>query len=150
MRRVVVTGLGAVSPFGAGVKSFWTGIATGSCAIRPITLIESDGFRCQIAAEVPDGIAGSHRRSRADRLALTAAREALEDAGLSHDDRLETALIVGAVGGGMLEGRPGTGAVASVRRAAMRRSPRFARSCRRRTPRPWALACGSGARARRW
>ena len=103
MRRVVVTGLGAVSPFGAGVKAFWTGIATGSCAIRPITLIESDGFRCQIAAEVPDGIAGSHRRSRADRLALTAAREALEDAGLSHDDRLETALIVGAVGGGMLE-----------------------------------------------
>ena len=66
MRRVVVTGLGAVSPFGAGVKAFWTGIATGSCAIRPITLIETDGFRCQIAAEVPDGIAGSLIRKRAN------------------------------------------------------------------------------------
>ncbi len=103
MRRVVVTGLGAVSPFGAGVKTFWAGIAAGTCAIRPIKLIESEGFRCQIAAEVPDGVGGSHRRSRADRLALAAAREALDDAGLSHDDRLETALIVGAVGGGMLE-----------------------------------------------
>ena len=103
MRRVVVTGLGAVSPFGAGVKTFWAGIAAGACAMRPITLIESDGFRCQIAAEVPEGIAGSRRRSRADRLALAAAREALDDAGLSNDDRLGTALVVGAVGGGMLE-----------------------------------------------
>jgi 3-oxoacyl-[acyl-carrier-protein] synthase II len=103
MRRVVVTGLGAVSPFGAGVKTFWAGIAAGACAMRPITLIESDGFRCQIAAEVPDGVAGSRRRSRADRLALAAAREALDDAGLSNDDRLGTALVVGAVGGGMLE-----------------------------------------------
>ncbi len=43
-RRVVVTGLGAVSPFGAGVKAFWQGISAGVCAIRPITLIETDGF----------------------------------------------------------------------------------------------------------
>ena len=35
MRRVVVTGLGAVSPFGAGVKAFWAGIAAGACAIGP-------------------------------------------------------------------------------------------------------------------
>ena len=44
MRRVVVTGLGAVSPFGAGVKAYWAGIAAGVCAIRPITLIDTDGF----------------------------------------------------------------------------------------------------------
>jgi 3-oxoacyl-[acyl-carrier-protein] synthase II len=103
MRRVVVTGLGAISPFGAGVKAFWAGISAGTCAIRPVTLIETDGFRCQIAAEVPDGVAGSLRRSRADRLALAAAREALDDAGLSRDDRRDAALVVGAVGGGMLE-----------------------------------------------
>jgi 3-oxoacyl-[acyl-carrier-protein] synthase II len=103
MRRVLVTGLGAVSPFGAGVKAYWTGVTAGVCAIRPITLIETDGFRCQIAAEVPEGTAGSRRRSRADRLALTAAREALEDAGLTPADRGHAALIVGAVGGGMLE-----------------------------------------------
>ena len=40
MRRVVVTGLGAVSPFGAGVKAYWAGLAAGACAIRPLTLIE--------------------------------------------------------------------------------------------------------------
>lgn len=103
MNRVLVTGLGAVSPFGAGVKAYWTGITAGVCAIRPISLIDTEGFRCQIAAEIPDGVAGSRRRSRADRIALAAAREALDDAGLTAAERVETALIVGGVGGGMLE-----------------------------------------------
>jgi len=103
MRHVVVTGLGAVSPFGAGVKAYWAGLAAGACAIRPLTLFESDGFRCRIAAEVPELTAGSPRRSRADRLALGAALEAIDDAGLADADRAETALMVGAVGGGMLE-----------------------------------------------
>src|SRR5439155_22686090 len=67
------------------------------------TLIATEGFRCRIAAEVPERIAGSPRRSRADRLALAAAREALADAGLGREERAEAALIVGAVGGGMLE-----------------------------------------------
>ena len=103
MRKVLVTGLGAVSPFGPGVKAYWAGVAAGACAIRPVTLIETEGFRCQVAAEIPDGVPGSRRRSRADRLALAAAREALDDAGLGAADRSATALIVGAVGGGMLE-----------------------------------------------
>jgi 3-oxoacyl-[acyl-carrier-protein] synthase II len=103
VRRIAVTGLGVVSPFGAGVKAYWNGLSAGACAIRPATLVETEGFRCRIAAEVPDGIGGSPRRSRADRFALAAAREALEDAGLSRDERVEAALVVGAVGGGMLE-----------------------------------------------
>jgi 3-oxoacyl-(acyl-carrier-protein) synthase len=102
-RPVVVTGLGAVSPFGAGVKAFWDGISAGACAIRPITLIDADGFRSRIAAEVPEKFGGSSRRARADRLALTAAREALDDAGIEGPERRDTALIVGAVGGGMYE-----------------------------------------------
>jgi 3-oxoacyl-[acyl-carrier-protein] synthase II len=102
-RTVVVTGLGAVSPFGAGVKAFWQGISAGACAIRPLTLIETDGFRSRIGAEVPETIGGSARRARADRLALTAAREAIEDAGLGAAERRDAALMVGAVGGGMLE-----------------------------------------------
>ena len=108
MTRIVVSGLGVVSPYGAGVKTFWAGLAAGTCAIRPITLIETDGFRSRIAAEVPaDTVAGlgvSARRTRADRLGLAAAREALADAVLSARDRAETALVVGAVGGGMFEG----------------------------------------------
>jgi 3-oxoacyl-[acyl-carrier-protein] synthase II len=103
MSRVAVTGLGAVSPFGAGVKAYWSGLSAGTCAIRPITLIDTEGFRCRLAGEVPGPLSSSARRSRGDRLALGAAREALEDAGLGPGDRREMALVVGAVGGGMLE-----------------------------------------------
>ncbi|MET0849619.1 MAG: beta-ketoacyl-[acyl-carrier-protein] synthase family protein [Candidatus Rokuibacteriota bacterium] len=107
MTTIVVTGLGVVSPYGAGAKTFWAGLSSGACAIRPITLIDTEGFRSRIAAEVPaDVMAGlaSARRARADRLALAAAQEALADADLAPRDRAAAALIVGAVGGGMLEG----------------------------------------------
>jgi 3-oxoacyl-[acyl-carrier-protein] synthase II len=105
---VVVSGLGVVSPYGAGTKSFWTGLAAGTCAIKPISLIDTEGFRSRIAAEIPAEVMASlgvsRRRSRADRIALAAAREALADAGLPAAGSREAALIVGAVGGGMLEG----------------------------------------------
>jgi 3-oxoacyl-(acyl-carrier-protein) synthase len=103
MRRVAVTGLGAVSPFGVGVKALWDGLRLGVPAFRPLTLFDTEGFRCRIGAEVPEGFAGSRRRSRADRLALTAALEALADAGLGRRERRDAALVVGGVGGGMLE-----------------------------------------------
>jgi 3-oxoacyl-[acyl-carrier-protein] synthase II len=103
MRQVVVTGLGAASPYGPGVKAYWSGLAAGACAIRDLTVIETDGFRCRLAAEVPPPLTGSARRTRADRLAIGAAGEALADAGLEARDRAEAALVVGAVGGGMLE-----------------------------------------------
>jgi len=103
MKQVVVTGLGAVSPYGAGVAEFWKGLAGGACAIRDLTLIETDGFRCRLAAEVPEPLGGSARRTRADRLAIAAAGEALADAGLGARDCAAAALVVGAVGGGMLE-----------------------------------------------
>ena len=124
MRRVAVTGLGAVSPFGVGVKAYWNGLSAGVCAIRPVTLVETEGFRCRIAAEVPDGVGGSPRRTRADRFALAAAREALEDAGLSRDERAEAALVVGAVGGGMLEAEAWYWERFRGRRPASRRTPR--------------------------
>ena len=106
--RVVVSGLGIVSPFGAGLKAFWTGLSAGTCAIKAATLVETEGFRSRIAAEVPaDAMAAlpaSRRRSRADRMALAAASEALADAELTGRDRAAAALVVGAVGGGMYEG----------------------------------------------
>ena len=108
MTRVVVTGLGVVSPYGAGAKTFWTGLSSGTCAIRPIGLIDTEGFRSRIAAEVPAesmaALGVSPRRARADRLAQAAAQEALAEAGLTRADRAQAALVVGAVGGGMLEG----------------------------------------------
>jgi 3-oxoacyl-[acyl-carrier-protein] synthase II len=105
---VVVSGMGIVSPYGIGLKAFWTGLSAGVCAVKPATLVETDGFRSRIAAEVPAdalaGLPGFRRRSRADRLALAAAAEALADADLSSPERKSAALIVGAVGGGMYEG----------------------------------------------
>ncbi len=107
MTRVVVTGLGAVSPYGVGVRALWHGLTAGECVIQPIGLFETEGFRSRIAAEVPPGAAAalsaSPRRSRADRFALAAAREAVSDAGLSPAQLASAGLIVGAVGGGMLE-----------------------------------------------
>jgi 3-oxoacyl-[acyl-carrier-protein] synthase II len=103
MKRVVVTGLGAVSPHGIGVKAYWSGLAGGVCAMRPLTVIETEGFRCRLGGEVPEIVPGSPRRTRADRFALAAAEEALSDAGLVAGEREEAALVVGAVGGGMLE-----------------------------------------------
>ena len=107
-RRIVVSGMGIVSPFGAGLKTFWTGLSAGTCAIKPATLVETEGFRSRIAAEVPAdvvaGLAASPRRSRADRLALAAASLALTDADLDRRERRAAALLVGAVGGGMNEG----------------------------------------------
>ena len=108
MIRVVVSGLGVVSPYGAGAKTFWAGLTTGECAIRPVTVIATEGFRSRIAAEVPADVVASlgvsRRRSRADRIALTAAREALAEADLAPGDRADMGLFIGAVGGGMLEG----------------------------------------------
>jgi 3-oxoacyl-[acyl-carrier-protein] synthase II len=105
--RVVVTGLGVVSPFGAGVKAFWEGLASGRCAIEPLRTIDARGFRSTIAAEVPEetmtDLPVSRRRSRAHRLGVAAAGEAIEDAGLARGELAETALIIGAVGGGMFE-----------------------------------------------
>ena len=106
-RRIVVSGMGIVSPFGAGLMTFWTGLSAGTCAIKPATLVETEGFRSRIAAEVPADVvarlASSSRRSRADRLALAAASEALADADLDGRDRRAAALVVGAMGGGMYE-----------------------------------------------
>ena len=103
-----MSGLGVVSPYGAGAKCFWLGLAAGTCAIKPITVIETEGFRSRIAAEIPadvmSALGSSWRRSRADRIALAAAREALADSGLKGRERAEAALLIGAVGGGMLEG----------------------------------------------
>ena len=106
MTRILVTGLGVVSPYGRGRRAFWGGLAAGRCAIAPIGLFETDGFRARIGAEVPAGTSlpgVSSRRTRADRFALVAADEAVRDAGLSRAELAPAAVVVGGIGGGMLE-----------------------------------------------
>lgn len=106
MKRVLVTGLGVVSPYGAGRAAFWEGLVAGRCAIGPIGLFDTTGFRTRIGAEVPSGTVlprVSPRRARADRFAVAAVDEAVQDAGLSRAELRPAAVIVGGIGGGMLE-----------------------------------------------
>ena len=60
MRRVVITGLGLVTPLGSGVEHVWKGIVEGRSGIGPITCFDTEGYGCTIAGEVPsvDGRGG--------------------------------------------------------------------------------------------
>jgi 3-oxoacyl-[acyl-carrier-protein] synthase II len=96
-RRVVVTGLGAVTPLGSGVPRFWGRLVAGESGIRPITLFDASGLASRIGGEVPDfdpsGVLDRkevRRNDRTTQLALVATREALDDAGLP--GRLEGSL----------------------------------------------------------
>ncbi|MGE5248185.1 MAG: beta-ketoacyl-ACP synthase II [Verrucomicrobiota bacterium] len=95
MRRVVVTGLGAVTPLGVGVAPSWEGILQGKSGIGPITRFDASEFSTTIAAEVRDFQAEDFiDRKEIKRMdpfihyAMAAAHMAMEDAGLSIDGTL--------------------------------------------------------------
>ncbi|MFQ5893418.1 MAG: beta-ketoacyl synthase N-terminal-like domain-containing protein, partial [Nitrospinota bacterium] len=112
-RRVVVTGVGAVSPFGIGLSTYWDGLKDGRSGLGPVTLFDASSLPCQVVAEVPgfdpDAWVARRDRGRLSRMvpmALLAAREALEQSGLTGDalsseERLSTGVIVGTGGGGV-------------------------------------------------
>ncbi len=85
-RRVVITGLGAITPIGNTVDAFWKGIITGKCGIDEITLFDATHFKVKLAAEVKDFHAEemldkrvAKRLDRYTQLAVVAAREAMID-----------------------------------------------------------------------
>jgi len=90
--RVVITGLGSVSPLGLTVGDMWDGLCAGRCGIGRIAAFDPVGFSCQIAGQVPDFkvqqfVPKSYRKavklmSRDIKLAVAAADEALRSAGL--------------------------------------------------------------------
>lgn len=110
-RRVVVTGLGAVTSIGTSVPDFWKNLLAGVCGIRPVSLFDASAYRTQTAAEVreiPDeflSIAEKRRMSRADRMGLAAAREALTQSGLdlSKEDPTRIGVILGGGTSGLLD-----------------------------------------------
>ena len=53
-RRVVVTGMGAITPIGNSVEEFWNGIKEGKTGFGPITYFDTADYRCKLAAEVKD------------------------------------------------------------------------------------------------
>ena len=104
-RRVVVTGLGAVTPIGNTVDEFWTGIKEGKVGIGPITKFDASEFKVQIAAEVKDFVAkermdfkAAKRMEPFSQYAVAAAKEAFEDAGINmeNEDPYRVGVIVGS------------------------------------------------------
>jgi 3-oxoacyl-[acyl-carrier-protein] synthase II len=87
--RVVVTGIGVISPIGCDIDSFWNGLLKGQSGIRRISSFDPSGLPCHIAGEVPDFIAEDYlerkeirRISRVAQIAYAAARQAVTDANL--------------------------------------------------------------------
>ena len=82
-RRVVVTGIGAVTPLGNDISTTWKRLIQGEDAAAPVTLFDTSGCRCKIAASVQVPEVQSKKKSRfsrASRLAISAAQQALEQA----------------------------------------------------------------------
>ena len=94
LHRVVVTGLGAVTPIGNDVPSYWEGLSTGKNGVAPITLFDAARHACRFAAEVkgfdPRGSIEPKEAKRWDRFcqfAVVAAKQAVAHAGLTIDER---------------------------------------------------------------
>lgn len=93
MRRVVVTGLGAVTPIGNNVEEFWNGIVEGKCGIDEITAFDTTNFKVKLAAEVKnlniEEILDKKAAKRMDRytqFAMIASREAVKDANINMEE----------------------------------------------------------------
>src|SRR6188474_2764514 len=114
--RVVISGIGVVSPFGAGRDCFWRNVSHGVSGTRAITQFDASSFPCRVAASVPpvsiesavpidgdtesEGRADPKRYSRAALFGVIAAREAWRDAGLAFNEP-NAGVIVGSGGGGI-------------------------------------------------
>jgi beta-ketoacyl-acyl-carrier-protein synthase II len=89
-RRVVITGLGLLTPLGSDLESVWASLLAGRSGIRRVTQFEPNGLPCQIAGEIPDYVPEDHfpakevrRLSRASQVAIVAARSAVANAHLT-------------------------------------------------------------------
>jgi 3-oxoacyl-[acyl-carrier-protein] synthase II len=110
-RRVVITGLGAITPLGNSYPAFWEGLVTGRSGVGPTMAFDSSKLSTRISAEIkdfdPDALFGRRDARRMDRyaqFALAAAREALEDAKFPDDPdvRDRTGAIVATGIGGII------------------------------------------------
>ena len=112
-RRVVITGIGAVTPIGIGKEAFWAGVRRGESAVRPLSRFDPSDLTTRIAAEVRDfeprdwfeGRA-LRRTDRYAQFALAATRLALADSrlDLACEDRDEIGIYVGSALGGIAYG----------------------------------------------
>jgi 3-oxoacyl-[acyl-carrier-protein] synthase II len=111
LRRVVITGLGAVTPIGNDVSQYWEGLTSGRNGVAPITLFDASRHACRFAAEVkgfdPSGWLEPKEAKRWDRFCqfgVVAAKQAVADAGLTIDahNQHRIGVAIGSGVGGLL------------------------------------------------
>lgn len=104
-RRVVITGLGAVTPIGNTVEEFWNGVRKGACGIGPITKFDTAEYKVHLAGEVKGFVAkermdfkAARRMGTFSQYAVAAAKEAFADAGISmeNEDPFRVGVLVGS------------------------------------------------------
>lgn len=104
-RRVVVTGMGAITPIGLSVDEFWEGIKEGKIGFDRITRFDTTDFKCKLAAEVKgfDGknymdFKAAKRMELFSQYAVAATKEAIADAGLDmeKEDPYRVGVAVGS------------------------------------------------------
>lgn len=104
-RRVVVTGMGAITPIGLSVDEFWKGVKEGKTGFGEITRFDTTDYKVHMAAEVKDFVAKEHLDFKAakrmelfSQYAVAAAKEAIEDAGLdiSKEDPYRVGTAIGS------------------------------------------------------
>ena len=108
MTRVVITGVGAVTPLGIGAEAFWAGLTAGHSGIRTIQGFDPSGLEVRIAGEVPDFVPkdfmdfkAARRMDRFAQFGVAAAREAIEASGLRiTDENSERIGVMVNTGGG--------------------------------------------------
>ena len=109
-KRVVITGLGALTPIGNNTKDFWEGIKNGKCGIDEIKGFDTTNFKVKLAAELkeynPEDYFDRREAKRLDRFsqyAMVAAREAWKDSGLDKEtENMErVGIIIGSGIGGI-------------------------------------------------
>lgn len=113
-RRVVVTGMGAITPLGNSVEEFWSGVRAGKVGIGEITKFDTTDYNVKIAAEVKDFVAkdrmdfkSAKRMAEFSQYAVAAAKEAFAQSGLDMEKedpyRIGTIIGVGVGGLGIME-----------------------------------------------
>jgi 3-oxoacyl-[acyl-carrier-protein] synthase II len=110
LKRVVVTGLGAITPLGNTVETYWQGLLAGRSGIAPITLFDASHLPCRIAGEAKDFDPNDYlerkeakRMDRFSQFAVCASQQAIDDSGLKITDANaeQVGVLIGSGVGGM-------------------------------------------------
>lgn len=112
MERVFITGMGAITPIGNDVNTFWQNLVAGKSGADYITLFDTEDMPYNIACEVKDFDPGKYmdrkmarRTARCTQFAIAACKQALDDANLTIDERNrdEVGVLIATGGGGITE-----------------------------------------------